>query len=96
MFSKGETESQVLALAAENKHIQACIAKPGFITGRGGILRGIMGTAISWTGAVDTIDVKEVAAAMLYETVRGFEDEILTNKVMVKSGREALKEMAKN
>jgi hypothetical protein len=55
-----------------------------------------MGTAMSWTGAVDTIDVKEVAAAMLHETVRGFENEVLTNKVMVKSGREALKEMAKN
>lgn len=59
-------------------------------------MRGILGTAMSWTGAVDTIDIKEVAAAMLHETVRGFEGEVLTNKIMVKIGKEALKEMAKN
>jgi hypothetical protein len=55
-----------------------------------------MGTAMSWTGAVDTIDIKEVAAAVLHANMREFEGEVLTNKAMVKSGREALKEMAKN
>lgn len=88
----------MLALAAENQvRAEACVAKPGFITGQGGILRGILGTAMYWTGAVDTIDVKVVAAAMLDQVVRGFDgtEEMLTNQEMVKLGTEVLSSNAK-
>ena len=68
----------------------ACVARPGFITGQAGILRFIMGTAMRWTGAVDTIGVKEVAAAMLHQVVHGFETEPLTNSDMMRIGGKVL------
>jgi hypothetical protein len=50
---------------------------------------------MSLTGVVETIHVKEVAAAMLQEVVHGFDGEVLTNRDMVKSGKEALESVQK-
>lgn len=47
---------------------------------------------MSWTGAVDTIDIKVVSAAMLQQVVRGFEGTqgVVTNAEMVKVGTASL------
>lgn len=90
---QGETATQLIDLAANHQtRAEVCIAKPGFITGNSGVLRGLFGTALWLTGAVETIDVREVAAAMLHQVVCGFEgtDGVLVNAEMVKLGKEAL------
>lgn len=83
----------MIELAAKHKApAEVCVAKPGFILGQGGIVRSFVGTALWLTGAVDTIDVKEVAAAMLYQVVHGFEgtDGVISNAEMVEVGKQSL------
>lgn len=76
--------------------VKVCIAKPGFITGgQRGFMRNMFGTAL-WATGVDTIDVKEVAAAMLESVVQGFGDAdgVLTNKELLERGRSVLQNRA--
>ncbi|CAO2649672.1 Nn.00g009640.m01.CDS01 [Neocucurbitaria sp. VM-36] len=90
---RGETATQIFELAAKHKtRAEVCVAKPGFITGQSGVLRGLFGTALWLTGLVDTIDVKAASAAMLHQVVRGFEgtEGVLTNAEMVKLGKDVL------
>jgi hypothetical protein len=69
-----------------------CVAKPGFITGQGGIFRGLFGAALQLTGAVETIDIKVISAAILHQVIIGFDgtDGILLNREMVALGNEVL------
>ncbi|MCJ1395203.1 hypothetical protein MMC18_008086 [Xylographa bjoerkii] len=89
---RGETENQVLAFAAEHKGaVEACVAKPGFITAPGQLLRTITATALKYAMSVPNVQVAEVSAAMLHEVVHGFEKEPLENEDLVRIGRQALK-----
>jgi hypothetical protein len=93
LIAQGETASKIIDLAEEHKtQAEVCIAKPGFITGQGGILRGMFGTALWLTGAVVTIDIKVISAAMLHQVVSGFDgtDGVLLNQEMVEIGNKIL------
>ncbi|KAH8725390.1 hypothetical protein GQ44DRAFT_826520 [Phaeosphaeriaceae sp. PMI808] len=95
---RGETVTQLYEIAAQSKGLgDVCVAKPGFITGNRSILLGLFGTALSLTGAVDTINIKELSAAMLHQVVHGFEgtEGLLSNAEMVKLGRQVLSNESK-
>ncbi|KAF2672257.1 hypothetical protein BT63DRAFT_422752 [Microthyrium microscopicum] len=87
---RGETETQVLALAKEYKDVEAAVAKPGLITGPGKYMVSIMATVLSWAGIVPNIGVAETAAAMLNQVENGFEKEPLMNDDLAKIGSEIL------
>jgi hypothetical protein len=90
---QGETATKIIDLAAAHTtSAEVCTAKPGFITGQGGIFRGLFGAALQVTGAVETINIKVVSAAMLHQVISGFDgtDGILLNREMVVLGNEVL------
>jgi len=90
---RGETENQVLAFAEEHKgQIDACVAKPGFITKPGNYFNIALATALKWTGMVSNVSVTEVAAAVLNQVTNGFEKEPLQNEDLVRIGRKILSE----
>jgi hypothetical protein len=77
-----------LSFAAEHKGlVEACVAKPGFITVQGDYLKLAFGTVLRWTGMATTIDVTEISAALLNQAINGFEKEPLTNDDLVRIGR---------
>ena len=67
------------------------IAKPGYITGAGGMMRGVFGAAMSITGLVPTIDMKEACAALLDMALGKTEGDTILNNDLSKIGKEALK-----
>ncbi|MCJ1281759.1 hypothetical protein MMC26_001082 [Xylographa opegraphella] len=88
---RGETESQVLAFAAEHKgDMEACVAKPGMIIGPGQYLKMVGATILKYVMSVPNITVAEISAAMLHEIVNGFEKEPLENEDLVRIGHQAL------
>lgn len=92
---RGETESKVLAYAADHKDsVEACVVKPGIITAPGQYLKTISATALKWLGVVPTLDVGEVSAAMLEMVTKGWDKEPLENEDLIKVGRAALKGVA--
>ncbi|KAF1994731.1 hypothetical protein P154DRAFT_624482 [Amniculicola lignicola CBS 123094] len=90
-LQRGQTWTKIVEIAAGHKdRVDVCIAKAGFITGgSGGISRYLFGRALYWSGMVDTIDVKDISAAMLKKAVEGFEGlgGVLTNSYMAEIGR---------
>lgn len=89
---QGETENQVLAFAAEHKGaVEACVAKPGLINAPEQTLKKIGTAVMKYTIGVPSINVAEIAAAMLHEVIHGFEKEPLENDDLERIGREALK-----
>jgi len=74
--------------------VEALFARPGYITGAGGIMRGVMGVAMSLVGLVPTADVKEVSAAVLDMALGKTDAEILPNDDLVRVGRAALEREA--
>ncbi|MCJ1437930.1 hypothetical protein MMC27_007317 [Xylographa pallens] len=88
---RGDTESQVLAFAAEHKGtMEACVAKPGLIIGPGQYFKMVSATVLKYTMSVPNITVEEISAAMLYEIINGFSKEPLENDDLVRIGRQAL------
>ncbi|KAI0884915.1 NAD(P)-binding protein [Annulohypoxylon maeteangense] len=75
---RGDTENKVLALASGLDGVEACAAKPGFITAPGEILKSIAATMIQLTAGVPSISVVDLAKVMLDQVVNGFEKEPLT------------------
>jgi uncharacterized protein YfaQ (DUF2300 family) len=72
---------------------EICVAKPRFITGQGRNHRRTIGTVLWLTGAVASIDIKEVSVAMLHRIVHGFEgtEGLLPDLEVVSLGREFLR-----
>ena len=66
-----------MALAKELGGIEAGTAKPGFITAPGDFGRVAMGAAIRLISGIPTINVVDLAAAMLDQVVKGFEKDPL-------------------
>jgi hypothetical protein len=90
-LNQGETDNQVLAFAAERSgKVEACAAKPGYITGGGSMMRSVWATALRWTAALPNIPVEEMSATMLDQVVRGFEVEPLTQADLRRIGERAL------
>ncbi|KAI1139869.1 putative nucleoside-diphosphate-sugar epimerase, partial [Hypoxylon sp. FL0543] len=74
---RGETETKVLSLAAELGGIEACVAKPGFITAPGEIVKFIAATIVQWTAGIPSISVADLATVMLDQVINGFDKEPL-------------------
>lgn len=72
--------------------MEACVAKPGFITAKGQYLKTIFATGLKYVMSLPSIDVAEVSAAMLHEVMHGFEKEPLENDDLVRIGRQAIAE----
>ncbi|KAL7893276.1 hypothetical protein HDV63DRAFT_387442 [Trichoderma sp. SZMC 28014] len=91
---RAETEDKVLAYARENK-IDACVAKPGFMTGGPfNPLRTVIGLVFRLTPFA-TLPVQIVAAAMLDQAVTGFEKEHLKIEDLKRIGTKAIEESGK-
>ncbi|KAI2602648.1 putative nucleoside-diphosphate-sugar epimerase [Hypoxylon sp. NC1633] len=74
---RGETENRVLAMARELDGVEAIVAKPGFVTAPGELLRTIIGTLLQWTIGIPSISVMDLATALLDQVVNGFEKDPL-------------------
>ncbi|KAI1506468.1 putative nucleoside-diphosphate-sugar epimerase [Biscogniauxia marginata] len=74
---RGETENQILSLAAELGGIEVGFARPGLITRPGAIVRSVLATALGWAVGIHSISVTDLAAVMLDQAIKGFEKEPL-------------------
>ncbi|KAI1802327.1 NAD(P)-binding protein [Daldinia bambusicola] len=83
-YMRGETESEVLRLAAELDGVEASVAKPGFITAPGYIMRSITATTLQYTAGIPNISVVDLTTAMLDQVINGFEKEPLTHEDLVR------------
>ncbi|KAI1444283.1 NAD(P)-binding protein [Annulohypoxylon stygium] len=86
---RGETETKVLALASELDRVEACVAKPGFITAPGEILKSIAGTMIQLTVGIPSISVVDLAKVMLDQVINGFEKEPLMPEDLARIAKKA-------
>lgn len=86
---QGETETKVLALASELDRVEACVAKPGFITAPGEILKSIAGTMIQLTVGIPSISVVDLAKVMLDQVINGFEKEPLMPEDLARIAKKA-------
>lgn len=86
---QGETENMVLALATELEGVEASVAKPGYITAPGQILRSITGTMIQLAAGIPSISVVDLAAAMLDQVVNGFEKDPLMPEDLIRIAKKA-------
>ncbi|KAI1454778.1 NAD(P)-binding protein [Annulohypoxylon moriforme] len=74
---RGDTETKVLALASGLDGAEACVAKPGYITAPGQIMKSVAGTMIQLVAGIPSISVVDLSKAMLDQVVNGFEKEPL-------------------
>ena len=82
---QGETEAQILAYGEQsNGAVQSCVVKPGLIDAPGKEKRSIPG--------LPNIDLPDIAAALLDQIVKGFEQDTLSNADMIRIGQKALVE----
>ncbi|GAB1317954.1 hypothetical protein MFIFM68171_08164 [Madurella fahalii] len=81
---RGEAESRILKFAKKsNGAVEACVAKPGLISGPGKPAAILQRVLLSFIG-VPGIKVSEVSAALVHQVVNGFEKETLLNEDMVR------------
>jgi hypothetical protein len=83
---KADVERQVFAFAASHADAgwQACVARPGLISGFSGPLGVLKNAAISAIGVVGhTVSVQVCVAAMLQQCEDGFQKDVLANEDMV-------------
>ncbi|KAF3071122.1 putative nucleoside-diphosphate-sugar epimerase protein [Daldinia childiae] len=83
-YMRGETENQVLALAAELDGVEASVAKPGYITAPGEIIKSITGTMIKLIVGIPSISVVDLATAMLDQVINGFEKDPLMPEDLIR------------
>lgn len=89
--TQGETESQVLAFAAEHKgEVEAAVARPGLIKAPGYIIRNLAATIVGATSTVPNINASEISAALLNQVIEGFDKDTLLNDDLVSLGRQVL------
>ena len=76
-----------MEFAAQKKgSCEVSIAKPGLITAPGQYLKSMGATALKYTTGLPSVGVRDVAAAMIRETVEGSSKETLENDDLVKLG----------
>ncbi|KAH9904798.1 hypothetical protein F4778DRAFT_730824 [Xylariomycetidae sp. FL2044] len=94
---RGQTEKMVLDFAAKHEGINACIARPGFVTtttqglGRAATTM-VLGLTNLVTRAIPNIDRREFAAALLSLATKGFDKEVASNTDLLKLGCAELKD----
>jgi hypothetical protein len=95
--NQGETENQVLSYAASQPpgSVEACVAKPGLVTGHSTLVRSAWGAAVRWTNVLPNVIIEELAAAMLQQVRSGFEKEPLMNGDLRRIGQEVLRDRPK-
>ncbi|KAI1188392.1 NAD(P)-binding protein [Nemania serpens] len=81
---RGETENQLLALGRELGGVEVAAAKPGYITASGDLTRAAMGAMITVASGIPSINVEDLAAAMLNQVVEGFEKEPLMPQDLIR------------
>ncbi|GAP87904.1 putative nucleoside-diphosphate-sugar epimerase protein [Rosellinia necatrix] len=82
---RGETESMLLALAQElGSGIEVAAAKPGYITASGYLARSAMAAVVRTVSGIPSIDVVDLAAAMIEQVVEGFEKEPLMPEDLIR------------
>ncbi|KAI1102028.1 NAD(P)-binding protein [Jackrogersella minutella] len=74
---RGDTETKVLALASEFGGVEASVARPGFITEPGAIVKSMVGAVVQFVVGIPTISIVDLAAVMLDQVVNGFEKDPL-------------------
>ncbi|RXG48647.1 hypothetical protein VDGE_08954 [Verticillium dahliae] len=86
---RGETENQVLRFADQHEGLEACVARPGFITSCSTALGSAAAAALSVAVVVPNIAVETIAAALVHQAVAGFEQETLRTSDLKRLGRAA-------
>lgn len=86
---RGETENQVLRFADQHEGLEACVARPGFITSCSTALGSATAAALSVAVVVPNIAVETIAAALAHQAVAGFEQETLKTSDLKRLGRAA-------
>lgn len=90
-MGQGRTETKLLEIAAaSSSRLEVCVAKPGLIIGVKDYLKPVLAIGLRLTKRVPSIDVDEVAAAMLYEVTHGFSKEPLLDEDLVRLGKAQL------
>ncbi|KAL8801123.1 MAG: hypothetical protein Q9182_004675 [Xanthomendoza sp. 2 TL-2023] len=91
LLLRGETENRILAFTAENQgKVEACVAKPGFITESGRYLRTFLAMIFYHVFSLPRIDLEECARAILHQVLQGFSKETLENEDLIKIGRQKI------
>ncbi|KAI0965511.1 NAD(P)-binding protein [Xylaria arbuscula] len=86
---RGLTEVQILELASELGGIETTMAKPGYITAPWDLAKQAMGFAVSKIAGLPSIDVGDLAAAMIDQVINGFEKESLMPEDLIRLGKAA-------
>jgi hypothetical protein len=86
---RGDVEKKVIALAGEmgDDGVEACVAKPGFIS-TGSRVMNAMGWVVKRTGMAPAATVTEISRGMLMQVVGGFERETLRGEDLERLGKE--------
>ena len=80
-----------MAFAAKHANkVEACVAKPGFVTISGGYIRTMFASIFYYTVSMPRIDIRECSAAALHEILQGFSKDPLENEDLVRIGRQRL------
>ncbi|AEO71933.1 uncharacterized protein THITE_2148503 [Thermothielavioides terrestris NRRL 8126] len=88
LLIRGEAETRILETAKQTGGaVQAAVAKPGLISGPGKKTSWLQRTLLSLIG-LPSIEVSEIAAALLQQAVKGVEKETLSNDDMIRIARE--------
>ncbi|RFU80021.1 hypothetical protein TARUN_2243 [Trichoderma arundinaceum] len=96
---RGEVETRVLDFAKNsNGAIEACIGKPGLIrdSQQGSVLMSTSQYIVTSLTGIPMIYLHEVAAALLNQTIKGFEKETLENEDLARIGKAELAEHQEN
>lgn len=88
----------VLDLPKQHEDVEVCIPHPGLITSSTTWGRAAFASVINVTKAITfnswsdkVVDLSQVAAAVLEQAVHGWDEQMLSNKDLVRIGTAALK-----
>ncbi|KAI0967750.1 hypothetical protein F4678DRAFT_474930 [Xylaria arbuscula] len=90
---RGEAETRILTCAREsNGTVEACVAKPGIIEdpSRTGILSKMVENVGRTIIGLPKVNVREISATLLDQTVDSFEKDTLQNEDLVRIGQRVL------
>ncbi|KAI9745725.1 MAG: hypothetical protein M1818_001261 [Claussenomyces sp. TS43310] len=96
---RGEVESRVLDYAKESRGaVEACVAKPGLIDapGRTGLVMKAVQTVGRSIIGLPKVDVRDIAATLLEQAVKGVEKDTLLNEDLIRIGQKALADEQKD
>ncbi|CAJ2510899.1 Uu.00g065240.m01.CDS01 [Anthostomella pinea] len=74
---RGETETEVLALATELGGVEAACVRPGLIVAPGEIMKSVVSSVLGGLTGIPSIALGDLTAVMLDQVIEGFEKEPL-------------------